>query len=48
LIPVFVRTGFHPAVPAGDLGVGSTAVQFGVTPAKYAFQIGHGSPLRNI
>ena len=37
LVPIFIRAGFNPAVPAGDLGVGSPAVQLGAAPAKYTF-----------
>jgi hypothetical protein len=46
LLPVFIRTRCHPAVPAGHLGIGSPAVEFGAPSAENAFQFRHGYLLR--
>jgi hypothetical protein len=43
LLPVFIRSGFHPAVPAGHLGIGSPSVKLGASSAENAFQIWHGT-----
>jgi hypothetical protein len=42
LLPVLIRAGFHPAVPAGHPGIGSPAVKFGASSTENAFQIWHG------
>ena len=41
LVAIFIKAGLHPACHAGDPGIGSPAMQFGMTATEYTDQIGH-------